>query len=148
MLEANPTIFQVGENGFAMPNSGGTIGVLGGVVTFENDSVSKDLGLIPDNAVPVMLMVSVTEDFDSGTSDVLDIGLTSDADYFADDLDIADAGNFLPNDTGMIAGRYGVKLGSGEQLTALYVSDGTAPSQGSVNVLLFYYLAGEVVNLD
>lgn len=144
---SNPDNFEVGSNGFANPLSGGSVGVLGGTIEFD-DVGAKNLGEIPENAIPVMLIVSVETDFDAGTNNNLDVGLTSDGDYFADDMAIGTQANYLPDATGMIAGRYGVKLGAGEQLTAEYVQSGTAATTGKAHVILFYILAGETVVMD
>lgn len=142
----NPELFTVGENGFSLPLSGGSIGVVGGIIEYTDETV-KTIVEIPENAVPVMLMVSVTEDFDAGTNNDLEIGITSDPDYFATLLAVGTAGNFLPNATNMVAGRYGVKLGVGESLVATYIPTGTAAANGIANILLFYYLAGDTVEL-
>lgn len=147
MFNNNPKLFTVGENGFAPPLSGGSIGVIGGTVEYT-DTTAKNLGEIPENAVPVLLMVSVVTDFNDSTGDTLDIGITGDGTYFATALDVATAGNFLPNDTGMSAGVYGVKLGEGLQLTVQYTEATGNASQGLANILLFYYLAGDTVVLD
>ena len=147
MIANNSPLFTVNPNGFALPLSGGSIGVVGGTFDFE-DATAKNLVLIPENSVPVFLMVSVTTDFDAGTDNDLAIGLGTDTDYFATAIDIGTAGNFLPNDTGFVAGRYGVKIEEELQLTATYTESGTSATQGEANVLLFYYLAGDTVVLD
>lgn len=135
------------NNEWGVPDFGGTIGVVGGLIEYT-DTTAKELATIPKNAVPVMLMVSVTEDFDDSTGNDLEIGIATDADYFATAIDIGTVGNFLPNATGVVAGRYGVKLTSPVKLQAKYTEATGNASQGKVNVLLFYYLAGDVVNVD
>lgn len=147
MLFDNPEIFQVEDNGFAPPASGGTIGVLAGTVEYTDTTV-KNLGELPDNAIPVALIVSVVTDFNDSTGDTLDIGITGNEDYFVDDLDVSTAGNFTINDTGFVAGRYGVKLGAGLQLNVTYTEATGDADQGLANIILFYILAGDTVVLD
>ena len=146
-LFGNPALFTTDENGFVTPASGGTLAAIGMKVEYT-DTTEKEGPEIPDNAVPVALIVSVTEDFNDSTGDTLDIGITGTSDYFADDLDVSTAANFLPNDTGMQVGVYGVTLGSGLKLVATYTEATGDADQGIANIILVYYLAGEVVTLD
>ncbi len=145
MIGHNPLTFVTEENGFVIPASGGTVGVIGGTIEYT-DTTEKIVCEIPDNVIPVGILVSVVTDFDDSTGDTLDIGITGNGDYFADDLDVATAGNFDATD--MVAGRYGVKLGSSLNLVATYTEDTGDASQGLANILLFYILAGETVELD
>ena len=147
MISSNPSAFEVEENGFAPPLSGGSVGVLAGTVEYT-DITAKIIGEIPENAIIVGLLVSVTTDFDAGTNNDLEIGITSNADYFATLLDVGTVGNFREDATNMVAGRYGVKLGHGENLVVTYIPTGTASTQGVANVILYYILAGDTVVLD
>ena len=140
----NPDFFQVAENGFGVPSSGGSIGVVGGTVAYT-DTSEKTILRLPDNAVPVWVVVSVSTDFDGTTAD-LDVGLDTDADYFVAAASLLTQGDYASGDTGFVVGRLGVGVGKNASLVATFTGDSTA---GEANILIFYYLAGDgIVVLD
>ena len=140
-------IFQTDDNGFSPPNFGGTLGVVAMTVEYT-DTVEKVGPELPPNAIPVWMFVSVTEDFDDTSGDTLDIGITGNGDYFADDVDVSTAVNVDSSDTGFVVGRYGVLLEESVNLVATYTEDTGDASQGSANIVLVYFIAGESVTIE
>lgn len=64
-------------------------------VTYLDDDVAVTVGVIPAGAVVIDAGVVVTEAFDAGTSNVLDIGTSSDGDGFATDLALGTVGRIV-----------------------------------------------------
>jgi hypothetical protein len=142
----NAPVFQKTNGNFGVPDFGGTVGVTAISIDYTDTSAKVEDGArLPKNAVPVHVMVSISTDFDAGTSNDLEIGIESDPDYFATALDIGTVGNFLPDATGFVAGRYGVKLTQEEKLSVKFTPAGTAATQGEANIIIFYYIAGDTV---
>jgi len=110
-------------------------------VTFADDGATVSLGWVPEGALVVGGGVVVATAFDSGTSDVLDIGFrnagdgtTADPDDYATDLDLTTVGVIVADAIATATGYHA----EGAEITAAYVSAGTAPTAGSAYVWVEY----------
>lgn len=132
--------FVTSSDGFAPPAAfGGTTAILHGTFEFT-DITPKTLFTLPAGAVPVSWVVDGITDFDAGTNNDIDIGLSSNPDYFIDGMGIGTLGIFLPNDTGAVNGRLGVGVTEPVDVVATYIPTGTASSQGESRFILTYYI--------
>src|SRR6056297_3416801 len=110
-------------------------------VAYTDDGATLSLGWVPANASIVRGGVVVLTAFDSGTSDVLDIGFrnagdgtTADPDNYATDLDLTTVGVIVADAIATATGYHA----EGAEITAAYVSAGTAPTAGSAYVWVEY----------
>lgn len=90
---------------------------------------------LPNGVIPLSLETLVVTPFDSGTSDVLDIGLAG-ANEYNNDINIAAAAGTRVAATalpGLIDDAAG-----GIQLTGKWTADGTAATEGRILVMLTY----------
>ena len=83
--------------------------------------------------------LNVEEVFDSGTSDLLDIGDGSDPDAYSanSETDLTAAG--YQTIAGGGATGVPVRLTAATGVTGTYASTGTAPTQGKAQLMVFYY---------
>jgi hypothetical protein len=132
---------------FAYPNFGGTIGVMAGSFAYT-DTTAKTLFTLPAGAVPIDWWVDITTDFNAATTDVLDLGAAADADYFANDVDIATKALLRAGVTGSVSGRLGVKFTEDTAITALYAGTGTAATTGEANVFMIYMIGSDEYVVD
>ena len=116
-------------------------------VGFADDGSTLSLGWVPPESAIIRGGVVVVTAFDSGTSDVLDIGFrnagdgtTLDADEYATDLDLTTAGVISADEMATAADAY---LPEGAEITCAYTSAGTAPTAGVGYVWVEY-----IVNND
>ena len=110
-------------------------------VGFADDGDTISLGWVPEKSAILRGGVVVSTAFDSGTSDVLDIGFrnagdgtTADPDDYATDLDLTTVGVIVADAIATATGYHA----EGAEITAAYVSAGTAPTAGSAYVWVEY----------
>ena len=126
------------EDGFTSPATiGGTLAVRYGTFDYT-DIAAKELFTLPQGAVPIDWYIDITTDFDAGTTNPLDIGIDTDPDYFANDLDIGTAGVIRNGATNYVAGRIGVQLVVDSPVEVLYIPTGTAATQGEATLFMLY----------
>lgn len=116
-------------------------------VGFADDGDTISLGWVPEEASILRGGVVVATAFDSGTSDVLDIGFRNagdgtadDTDEFATDLDLTTAGVISADEMATAGDAY---LPEGAEIVCGYTSAGTAPTAGVGYVWVEY-----IVNND
>lgn len=109
-------------------------------VTFESGTVS--LGWIPPGAAVIGGAAVVTTAFDSGTSDLVDIGFRNagdgtadDTDEFATDLDVSSVGAKALDEIATAGNLY---FPEGAEIVAVYASAGTAPTAGAARAYVTY----------
>lgn len=100
-------------------------------VAYTDDGDDITIGTFPAGTVIESVTVVTTTAFDSGTSDVVSVGLDSDTDSVVNDEDIQAAGTVSA--TVIDAGRY---ISTEDVLVAAYVSAGTAPTAGAATVVV------------
>lgn len=100
-------------------------------IVFGDDGTDVSIGTFPAGTVIEGIAVNTTTAFDSGTSDVVSVGIDTDTDSIVNDENIASAG--VVDATLIAAGRY---LASEDEIVAAYVSAGTAPTAGAATVLV------------
>lgn len=91
------------------------------------------LGTVPAGAVIVDAYAVVTEAFDSGTSDVLDIGTSDDGDGFATDLDISSVGKKAADE---LESSNDLVVSADTDITFAWTADGTAATAGAMEVIV------------
>jgi hypothetical protein len=105
-------------------------------ITFSNLGTTVDVGVVPAGAIIIDAGVIVTTAFNSGTTDVLDIGTSADTDGFATDLDLRTAGRIVAdematsNDLGPFATDTTIK--------AELAATGTAASAGAGEIYVAF----------
>ena len=116
-------------------------------VTFEDDGSTLSLGWVPAEASILRGGVVVSTAFDSGTSDVLDIGFrnagdgtSDDADEYATLLDLTTAGVISTDEMATAADAYHPE---GAEITCAYASTGTAPTAGVGEVWVEYIVKND-----
>jgi hypothetical protein len=91
---------------------------------------------LPRNAVVTGGDVVVTTAFNSGTSDVLDIGDASNENRYLNDANLAVAGRTVLIPTGYVV------TSSEPAVTVRWVGVGAAPTAGAVRLSVHYYVKG------
>jgi len=107
----------------------GAMQIVKAEVLYTNTSQTTIVAL-PENAVVSRIDYEVVTAFDSGTSDLLDIGTTATPDLFFDDeiiSSIFSTWEFFPG-----------KFTSATNVTFTYTSSGTTPTQGQAFVYVYY----------
>jgi hypothetical protein len=111
-------------------------------VAYTDDGTTLSLGWVPKGAAIIRGGVVVSTAFDSGTSDVLDLGFreagdgtAADADEYGSALDLTTAGVIAADDMATAADAY---LPQGAEITCDYTSAGTAPTAGAGVVWVEY----------
>jgi len=135
-----PADFIVDDDGNAAPDLGG-VAVWDGVFDKE-DTTAKTLFTLPAGAVPLDWWIDVTVDFNAGTNNNLDIGITGDDDYFAADLAIGTLAVYRLGDTNYVVGRVGVQLTVDTAVTVIYKPTGTTVTTGDARFFLSWRLDG------
>jgi hypothetical protein len=102
---------------------------LGKTVTYSNNGSAVTLGVIPPGAVVLRGGVVVTTAFNAGTSNVLDIGTSSDDDGFATDLALGTIG--VINTDEMATSNDTYSASAAQTITATVALSGTAATAGS-----------------
>lgn len=135
-----PGKHSVDSDQFAPPAAyGGTLAVK--VAKFDKaDTTAKTVFTLPAGAVPIDWWLDVTEDFNAGTNNNLDIGAAADADYFAADLAIGTLGLFRAGAANSVAGRLGVRFDEPTVITVLFKPTGTTVTTGEANFFMTYMM--------
>lgn len=104
-------------------------------IVFGDDGTAVTVGIVPAGAVILKPAsgVQVVTAFNAGTSNVLDIGTTADADLFGTDLALGSA-NFVALDEAI----GGYRVDSDATITATPALTGTAATAGEAEVLIAY----------
>jgi hypothetical protein len=103
-------------------------------ITYLDLGTTVDVGVVPAGAIVVNAGIIVTTAFNTGTSDVLDIGTSGDTDGFATDLDLQTVGRTIAdelassNDLGPYA--------SDTTLQGVLVASGTAATAGAAEIFV------------
>jgi hypothetical protein len=136
----SPADFIVNSDNLAAPDLGG-VAVWDG--TFDKgDTTAKTLFTLPAGAVPLDWWIDVTVDFNAGTNNDIDFGISTDDDYFAADLAIGTLAVYRLGDTNYVAGRMGVQLTVPTAVQVIYKPTGTAVTTGDARVFLSWRLDG------
>lgn len=96
-------------------------------VTFANNGTAVTVGVLPANSVVINAGVVVTEAFNAGTSNVLDIGTSADADGLATDLALGTVGRIGADEFGTSNDLFST---SEVTITATVALSGTAATTG------------------
>ncbi len=99
-----------------------------------------NIGYIPSGAVVLGVSAVVSVAFDSATSDVIDIGTSADANGFASAVDISSVGLKAADD---LATSDDLVTSVETLLTATWTGVGTAPTVGTVDVVVEYAVDNE-----
>lgn len=91
------------------------------------------IGTIPAGAIVTNAYGIVTTAFDSGTSDVLDIGTSADGDGFATDLDISSVGKKAADE---LATSDDLLAATDTDITFSWTGAGTAATAGALEVVV------------
>lgn len=110
--------------------------ILHTTVTFSDNGTAKTVGVLPAGAVIVKATsgVTVTEAFDAGTANTINIGTTADDNLYGTAL-AAGATDFVPLDEAV-----SMKVTTPTTITATVVLTGTAATAGSAEVMIEFYL--------
>jgi deoxycytidylate deaminase len=103
-------------------------------ITYSDIGSTVSLGKVPIGAIVVDAYVVVSTGFNSGSTDILDIGTSDDTDGFATDLDLQTAGKIAADElaTSNDLGPYA----SETELKAVVAATGTAASAGAAEVVV------------
>lgn len=105
-------------------------------ISFEDEAQTVTVGYLPKHAVVIGGGVVVTEVFNDGTADVLDIGIDADADEIAGALDLTALG-VTPADN--LAGADALRVTADEAVvTALYSGTNNDATTGAAVVFVTY----------
>jgi hypothetical protein len=104
------------------------------------DTGVKTVGVLPAGAIVVSAGVVVSTAWNSGTSDVLDIGTSGDGDGFATDLSLRTIGNIVWDEFATSNDLYST---SEVTITCEAASTGTAASAGVGHVYIGYIPANQ-----
>lgn len=100
------------------------------------DTAAKTLFTIPDGAVIVGWVLSVTTLFNSDGTDLVDIGVTGTAEKFAADVDVSSTGL---KSTGIVAAQVGAVQSGAQVVKGIYTNGGSAASTGAMTILCYYF---------
>lgn len=115
---------------------GGQVNAKFGTVTFE-DETAKLLFSLPRGAIIIGWLVNITTAFDSSGTDLLDIGTPTDADAFANDINVAATGQ-VPN--GFIPGAMFSALAAETDVEATYTQSVADATTGEAIVSCLYII--------
>jgi len=104
-------------------------------VVTESDTTATLAGKIPTNAYPLELKIHVSEAFDSGGTNYLQVGTNSDDDYFAANVNVSSTGEAT-----VTLLNPGEVISSTDE-TGVYIKfegSGSAATAGSARVTLLY----------
>jgi len=134
-----PGRYYSSSDGFAPPNFGGTLAVMFNTVAYT-DTTAKALFTLPRGAVIVSVAVNVETAFNDTGTDLLDIGISTDADKYAVNLDVSSAGQIV---TGFVASellQFGTPLTADVTVQATYTGSNADPSAGLAQIVFTYCL--------
>lgn len=105
-------------------------------VTFADNGTAKTVGVLPAGAVikKAESGITVTEAFDAGTTNTVNIGTSADDNLYGTAL-AAGATDFVPLDEAV-----SYKVDSDTTITASVALSGTAATAGSAEVVVAYYM--------
>lgn len=112
------------------------IQTIAATVSYTDNGSAVTIGVIPAGGIVLRATAVVSEAFDAGTANVLDIGTSADPDGFATDLALGTIGNIVAdemattNDQGPYA--------SDTTITATPALSGTAATAGTATVIVEY----------
>lgn len=127
-------------------------------INYSDSDMSRDI-TVPPNTLIKNVYVSVPTLFDSGTSDLMNVGLSGDTDGMVDDASVASGGAFVAGDTiallsnapstaiigdditdtattNVIEKANGIWVESEDTITVSVTSDGTAATEGRTVVIV------------
>lgn len=128
--------------------TGTTVGTdvanVGSVVMSQTDSIAfgnvtdKSLSIvIPANSQIVDIKILVTEPFDAGTTNTMDIGIVGNSDLYVDNAAVGTAGDAALGDTALV--NNWTDTGTSDlKLAAKYIPSGTAATQGAARIIVSY----------
>lgn len=116
--------------------NGGPLAVARSTVDYT-DLTTKQLFTLPKGAVIDSWQVNVRTAFNSSGTDLLDIGDTSTGARFANDLNVATAGQLV---TGFVPAELNTPLVADTIITAIFVQGVADASAGLADVACRYYL--------
>lgn len=129
-----------GNGNFAPPVFGGTLACMIGAFDYT-DTDNPTLFTLPAGAVPIDWLIDIGTDFNAGTDNNLDIGLGTDADYFALNVAIGTQGLYRAGASGTVFGRLGgTPLTEDTAVTVDYKPSGTAAGTGAARLIMWYIL--------
>lgn len=98
------------------------------------DTTATLLGQLPPNAYISEIRVLVTQNFDAGSTDVIDIGTSSSANRYANDIDVSSTGVATVTHTAFVGAVESVS--DPTEIYAIYVPSGSAVTQGQCKVII------------
>lgn len=138
-----PGNVSVPASGFRAPEAGGANGgpkgVAHGEFTFTATATAQELFTLPAGARVTDWHIEITEDFDAGTDNDLNVGTAADGDFFAAAIDIGTAGVFRAGVSGTVAGRLGTLYSEDTVITVTYAQSGTDATTGA-GILFVEYI--------
>lgn len=108
-----------------------------GTVGVGDDGSAVDIGTIPADADIVGITVDVTTAFDDSGTDLLDVGTSSDADHYRNDLDVASTGQTVTGWSNL-----GDVGSSDVDVQATYTGANSDGSAGSADVIVQFVPSG------
>jgi len=135
------TNFVKNEYGDAPPNFGGDVACIQGVLLFS-DASAVNIGIIPAGGTVIDWNVVEVTDFNAGTNNNFDLGITGTAAYFADDVAIGTQGVQRMGASGTVYTNIGTQFTAPTTIIATYAQSGTAASTGRAIVTVYYRVDG------
>lgn len=126
------------DDGFAPPTLRGAKASKIKKITYSA-SGAKELFTIPAGAIITNWRVTVQTAFNAAGNDLLDLGKSGSAAFFANDLDVSAKTQLTPASTGADPAAVGNVLTADTVITATYAYTSTAPTAG-VAIIEFEYI--------
>ena len=128
--------------------TGTTVGTnvanVGSVVMSQNDTIAfgdttdKSLSIVvPANSQIVDIKIFVTEAFDAGTTNTMDIGIVGNSDLYVDNAAVGTAGDAALGVTALTQNWSDIGT-SDVKLAAKYIQTGTAATAGAARIVVSY----------
>ena len=124
-----PGIYPSDEDNFAAPNYGGTLAHKSGYFTYQTAAGAR-LFTLPAGARITDHKLEIRTAFDAGSTNPIDLGLGSDADYWFDNAAGGTAAVLRYGDTGSILGRCPTYIEEDTDVTVTYSPTGTPATAG------------------
>lgn len=125
-----------GDTGQVYPYN--TVHYLAKSISYTDNGVAKTLGVIPPNAVVIRGGVAVTTAFNAGSTNVVDIGTSTDDDGFATDLSLGTIGVIVADEMATSNDFY---LTTAQTIIATVALSGTAATAGAGVAWVEYIIA-------
>jgi len=101
------------------------------------DTAAKLVGSLPANATIISARPLVTTAFNSGTTNLLDIGTSADPDHYVDGTDLSSTGAIACT---LVVGNVGIQSTSASTpIYATHIPAGTAATTGACEVIIEFY---------